>query len=121
VEVAAGARALMIAPQLPPAATGFVTVQQSLRADGIEGAIALRIEVTTRAESAWLWLRGEMEGGALTIRKLARLQPGPDGTVQIDATVPPGTATLHFGISSLSEAPIRVGAVHFERLKPDRS
>jgi hypothetical protein len=44
--------------------------------------------------------------------------PGPDGSVRFEAVVPPGTATLHVGITSIGDHAVRVGPVTLERAAP---
>jgi erythromycin esterase len=115
IELVEGARALLVHRARAGDLQGFVTVQQDVRADAWVGrTVTLELGRVRPDANAWVWLRGETDGGALTLRKLAALEPAADGTVRFEAAVPAGTATLHFGISSLSAAVIRVGAFGFE-------
>jgi erythromycin esterase len=114
VEAAAGARRVVLRPGSAP-----VTVQQGFQVGPSTPArIVVRIAAVDPAGWAWLWLRGERSGGALTLRKIAPLLPGPDGDVRIEAAVPPGTASLHVGITSLAEHEVRAGPVRVEHPGP---
>jgi erythromycin esterase-like protein len=113
VEAATDTRRVVLQPGPTP-----VTVQQGFQVDPSAKQIVVRIAAVDPAGWAWLWLRGERSGGALTLRKIAPLLPGPDGGVRIEAAVPPGTATLHIGITSLADQPVHVGAVRVEHAGP---